>query len=79
MIKISKKIEIRIFPDGKIQAEVQGIKGKKCTDYIKIIEEILDAKTTISEPTKDFYENEIPVTITEKETIPEVIEQNRQR
>lgn len=58
MIKITKRIKIRIFADGKVQAEVQGIKGKKCTDYISIIEELLDAVTDDSEYTKEYYEIE---------------------
>ena len=30
------KMKIRLFPDGTIQMETEGIKGKKCTDYAKI-------------------------------------------
>lgn len=55
---MTKRIQIQIFPDGSIQAEVQGIKGKKCTDYIKILEEILEAKTVDSAYTPEFYETE---------------------
>ena len=64
---MSKKINIRIFPDGKIQAEVEGIKGKSCADYIKIIEEILKAKTLDSEYTPEYYESENLVIDTESE------------
>lgn len=56
---MDKKINIRIFPDGTVQAEVEGVKGKKCTDYIKIIEELLEAETVDSDYTPEYYESEI--------------------
>lgn len=56
---MDKKINIRIFPDGTVQAEVEGIKGKKCTDYIKIIEEILESETVDSDYTSEYYETEL--------------------
>lgn len=62
---MSKKINIRIFPDGKVQAEVEGVKGKNCTDYIKIIEEILKAETVDSEYTPEYYESESIIIDTE--------------
>jgi len=56
--KMDQKVKIRIKPDGTIEAETQGIKGKACTDYIKILEEMLEAKTVESEYTSEFYEQE---------------------
>jgi len=53
-----KRINIQIFPNGRIQAEIHGVKGKKCTDYIRILEEILDAKTVDSDYTPEYYENQ---------------------
>lgn len=55
---MGKKINIRIYPDGRVQADVEGIKGKSCTDYIKILEEILNAETVDSEYTSEYYESE---------------------
>lgn len=55
---MSKKIQIRIFPDGRVQAEVQGIKGKACTDYIEILEEVLNAEVYESSYTPEYYENQ---------------------
>nr|WP_263324562.1 DUF2997 domain-containing protein [Neobacillus sp. Marseille-Q6967] len=55
---MSKKLRIQIFQDGQIQAEVLGVKGKKCTDYISLLEELLDAETVDSEYTSDYYEPE---------------------
>ena len=31
------KMKIRLFPDGTIQMETEGIKGKRCTDYAKVL------------------------------------------
>jgi len=56
---MSKKLRIQIFQDGQIQAEVLGVKGKKCTDYISLLEELLDAETIDSEYTSEFYEPEV--------------------
>lgn len=53
-----KQVQIRIFPDGRVQAEVQGIKGKACTDYISILEEILNAETLSSSYTPEYYEEQ---------------------
>ena len=38
------KIKIRLLPDGSIQMETEGIKGKKCMDYAKVLEKLADAK-----------------------------------
>lgn len=54
---MEKKIYIRIFPDGKISAETIGIKGKECTKYIKIIEDLLSAESYESSYTNEYYEN----------------------
>lgn len=55
---MAKQIKIRIFPDGKVQAETQGIKGKSCTNYIKILEDILGAEVVDSSYTPEYYEQE---------------------
>ncbi|MGG4145496.1 DUF2997 domain-containing protein [Paenibacillus algorifonticola] len=54
----SKQIRVRIYPDGRIEADVMGIKGKGCTDYISILEQLLDAETIDSEYTAEYYESE---------------------
>ena len=55
---MDKTVKIRIFPDGTIKAEIEGIKGKSCTNYIKMIEELLKAESYDSEPTSEYYESE---------------------
>ena len=62
------RINIRIFPDGRVQGDVQGVQGKKCTNYIKIIEDLVDGQTDESDYTEEFYEHE---TVKQRESIEE--------
>lgn len=52
-----KKLIIRINKDGSINAETQGIKGNKCIDYIKVVENLLEAEAVDSEYTKEFFQS----------------------
>lgn len=53
-----KQIRVQIFSNGEIKADVTGIKGKSCMDYIEILEYLLDAETVDSEYTPEYYETE---------------------
>lgn len=55
---MGKQIQIKIQPDGKIEAQTIGMKGKKCTDYIQILEDMLNAKTIESAYTDEYYQTE---------------------
>lgn len=55
---MTKQIKIQIYPDGRVQADIAGIKGKKCTDYIRILEEILDAEAVDSSYTPEYHQTE---------------------
>lgn len=50
------KITLRIYPDGKVQAETHGIKGKACLNYISILEQLTGAKTVDSDFTEEYHE-----------------------
>lgn len=39
------KLKIKLMPDGTIEMQTVGIKGKKCLDYEKVLEQLADAKT----------------------------------
>lgn len=60
-------IQIRIFPDGRVQGEVHGIKGKKCTDYIGMIEDLTESRTFSSNYTEEFYETD-PILLHQEQT-----------
>lgn len=53
------KMKIRLFPDGSIQMETEGIKGKKCMDYAKVLEKLTDAKVYDLAKTEEYYQSEI--------------------
>ncbi|HEX8317735.1 DUF2997 domain-containing protein [Longimicrobium sp.] len=55
---MSEAFTVRIFPDGTVQAEVHGAKGKRCTDYIAILEELLEAETVDSAYTAEYQQAE---------------------
>jgi hypothetical protein len=55
---MSEAFTVRIFPDGTVQAEVHGAKGKRCTDYIAILEELLEAETADSAYTAEYQQAE---------------------
>lgn len=54
-----RRIKIRIFPDGRIEAETEGIKGHACTPYIQVLEELLQAEVVSSAYTREFLEKEV--------------------
>lgn len=53
---MAKKLKIKLLPDGTIQVETVGIKGKKCEDYIPLIEELTNAKVVNIQHTKEYFE-----------------------
>ena len=63
---MTKKLKIEILPDGTINAETEGIKGKECLKYIKILETMLESKTIDSEFLKEYYETEIESNVAQK-------------
>ena len=64
--EIMRTITIRIYPDGVVHTETNGIKGKKCTDYIPIIERLVNARHSEVELTEEYYENELIETYEEQ-------------
>lgn len=55
---MAKQIKIRVYPDGRIESETVGMKGKSCMNYIKEVENLTGAKTVKSEFTHEYYEVE---------------------
>lgn len=52
------KMKIRLYPDGTIKMETEGIKGKKCGDYANVLAKLADAKIEKIERTAEYYEQE---------------------
>jgi hypothetical protein len=53
---ISRRIVVRVRPDGSLHAETQGIKGDACLAYIPIIEALTEARTVSSHFTSEYRE-----------------------
>lgn len=53
-----KQIKMRILPNGEIEAETKGMKGKTCLKYIAEIERMANAVTQDSEFTKEYLETD---------------------
>ena len=55
---IKKQLRIKLLPDGSIEMETVGIKGEKCKEYVKLLEELTDAKIIEQDYTQEYWENE---------------------
>jgi len=51
------KLKIKLLPDGTIEMETQGIKGKKCLDYAKLLEQLADAKAEKITKTEEYNQD----------------------
>ena len=56
-----KKLKIKLMPNGEIQMETQGVKGKKCLDYIEVLKKLVDVKITDTQLSQEYYETETDV------------------
>lgn len=66
---MAKKVEVKILPNGKIEATTLGVKGKSCLEYIAILEQLLEAKTSESKFTDEYYMTETQTDIMQDQTI----------
>ena len=56
-------IEVDIRPDGTFTFHVRGVKGRKCKDLTKFLEEL--GEVTASENTSEYYEGDVVETAEE--------------
>ena len=54
----NKKLKIKLLPNGEIQMHTEGVKGKKCLEYAKLLEILTDSKIQSQEFTQEYYEAE---------------------
>ena len=57
-----KKLQIRIYPDGKIETKTLGVKGSACEKYLDTFEKLTKAQIVDSEYAKEFLETESVLT-----------------
>ena len=62
---MSKKMKIKLLPNGEIQMETIGVKGKKCLDYIEVLKKLVDVKILDTQLTQEYYESEIELSTNE--------------
>ncbi|MDO4156991.1 MAG: DUF2997 domain-containing protein [Oscillospiraceae bacterium] len=63
------KIQIRIYPNGEIKAETHGAKGKKCLQYLSVIEKLTNSVIEDSEFTQEYLEREEMLDQGEEESV----------
>ena len=62
---MAKKMQIKLLPNGEIQMETIGVKGKKCLDYIEVLKKLVDAKIAETHLSQEYYESESEITNTD--------------
>ena len=55
---MAKKMQIKLLPNGEIQMETLGVKGKKCLDYVELLKKLVDVKVTDTQLSNEYYETE---------------------
>lgn len=54
---MTKKLKIKLLPNGRVEMTTEGIKGKKCLDYVEFLEKLADVRVLEQEFTSEYYEN----------------------
>lgn len=58
---MTKKLKIRLHPNGEIEMETVGVKGKECLDYIKLLQKLTEVKISKTELKDEYYETETQI------------------
>ena len=56
-----KKLKIKLLPNGEIQMETHGVKGKKCLDYIDVLKKLVDVRILDTQYSQEYYETETEI------------------
>ncbi len=54
----NKKLKIKISPNGEIHMHTEGVKGKECEQYVKVLENLIDVEITKQKFTQEYLEAE---------------------
>ena len=66
---MSQKLKIKLLPNGEVQMETLGIKGKKCLDYAKFIKDVVGGEIVKKTITAEYYETETEIIETDNAEI----------
>ena len=64
-----KQLKIKILPNGEIQMQTVGVKGKKCLGYVDMMKVLADVKIVSQEFTNEYYEQEEQTFYNENENL----------
>jgi hypothetical protein len=53
-----RQIKLRIYPDGRVEAEIDGIPGSGCTKFIPLVEQLVGGETIESQRTATYFVDE---------------------
>ncbi len=53
-----KQLKIKLLPNGEVQMQTVGVKGKKCLDYLEMLKLLADVRIEKQEFTSEYYEEE---------------------
>ncbi|MBQ3819519.1 DUF2997 domain-containing protein [bacterium] len=53
-----RQLKIKLLPNGEIQMQTVGVKGKKCLDYVELLKLLADVRIEKQELTDEYYEQE---------------------
>lgn len=53
-----KQLKIKLLPNGEIQMQTVGVKGKKCLGYVEMLKLLADVRIEKQELTNEYYEQE---------------------
>jgi Protein of unknown function (DUF2997) len=56
-----ERIEAKIFPGGRIEYSIHGIKGPDCLKLTESLNEALGGRVIRSEPTEEFFEQDVKI------------------
>ncbi len=67
-----EQIEFKIFPDGRVEEIVRGVKGNNCNKVTDTINQAL-GEVVASQPTEEMFEQEIVIENTLTQTLGDVV------
>lgn len=64
------QIKLRIFPDGRVEAEIDGIRGRACMKFIPLVEQLIGGEAIDSLRTDNYFlQAELSSEVTAVETL----------
>ena len=55
---MTKKMQIKLMPNGEIRMETHGVKGKKCDEYVELLKKLVNVNIVDLKHTDEYYETE---------------------